>query len=322
MKTIQKFIIVVIVLLVCIIALLLYYYKNHLSDLEIAIQQYNDGKYKQAFNAFMPLAKKGNAKAQFYLGSMFYFGRGIDKNDFKAYTFFSLAANQHLPEAYNNMATCFFNGIGVAKDSQKGLTYLQMASLQGVPVALLRLGALYYNGDDVEKNHQLALCCFQQAAEKNNPQAQCMLGRMYLKGEGVTENLDKGYELMHIAANNGALDAQMYISFYYLQMNKMDLAKKWLSILKKRGKMSEATIQKFLEFGKLLQKDEAQADLYFDNIEKFEKLRPIPMMDSLNSNPYSKPYKEVLSQNLKDTPQPHSSATNNTTDKKDGADKH
>ncbi len=285
-----RFILVGIVFFLCTGALLLYYYRNQHSALEIAIQQYKDGKYKDAFHLFLPLAKKGNAKAQFYIGNMFYFGKGLKKDDSKAFALFRLAARKNLSAAHNNLSTCYFYGIGTAKDAKKGLTYLQIASLEGQPVALLRLGSLYYNGDSVGKNHLLAFYCFQKAAEKNNPQAQYMLGRMYFEGAGVAKNLDKGDELMHIAAKNGEFAAQLYVAFGYLQENNMDLARKWLSILKKRGDIPEETIQKFLHFGKLLQEDAKKAEEYFNQIKTFRKSRPIPMMEFLDSNPYSKPY--------------------------------
>ncbi len=290
----SKLVLYLVILLIAGVALSCSYKKStreKKSDLEKAIQYYSVGKYNKAMISFVPLAINGCPKAQFYLGNMFYFGRGTDKDYAAAFVYFDLAAKQNLPEALNNLATCYFSGIGVEINFRKGLTYLQIASLEGLPLAILRLGEKYYNGDSVEKNYILAFHCFEKVAQTTNlSQAPYMLAKMYTEGQGVKKNLDKAHEFMCIAAEKGEFGGQIYMGFYYLKHDKPDLAKKWFSIAQKRGDIPEKRIQKFLEFGEVLkQQGEEAAVLYFNEIKKVERLRPIPMMDSLNSDPYLKP---------------------------------
>lgn len=264
-------------------------------DFEKALQKYNRGNFQQAFNSFSPLAKEGDPKAQFYLGNMFFFGKGTNQDYKKAVVFYKLAADANCPAAQNNLSVCYFSGLGVEKDFKKGLTYLQIASLEGQPIALLRLGARYYNGDGVEQNYKLAFHCFDLAKRKGNlAQAFYMLGRMYLNGEGVGENREMALVLMRIAARKGELAAQFHMGFYYLINDDIDLAKKWFIKANKRGNIpdSDQNIQDILKFAKILKQDREKAKSYFDNkIGPFNKLRPLPILESPKSNPYSKPYR-------------------------------
>lgn len=58
---------------------------------DLGVRAYNQGKYDEAFPHFMHAAIAGNAQADSYLGYMYEYGRGVQENDIKAVQWFSKA---------------------------------------------------------------------------------------------------------------------------------------------------------------------------------------------------------------------------------------
>ena len=55
-----------------------------LADLAAGLKAYKGGDYAGALGEFLPLAKQGNAVAQFTLGLMYYNGEGVPQDDKEA----------------------------------------------------------------------------------------------------------------------------------------------------------------------------------------------------------------------------------------------
>ena len=53
---------------------------------------FDQKNYSRAFELYEPLARAGDVSAQSAIGSMYYFGNGVEKNWTRAYMWFSLAA--------------------------------------------------------------------------------------------------------------------------------------------------------------------------------------------------------------------------------------
>ena len=51
-------------------------------------------KYEKAYQIWKPLAEKGNADAQYYMGVMFANGQGVKLNNIVAYAWYSVAAEE------------------------------------------------------------------------------------------------------------------------------------------------------------------------------------------------------------------------------------
>lgn len=66
-----------------------------------AFQQQN---YTQAFKTLKPLADKGNADAQYAVGYMYYYGKGVPKDVAQAMSWMSKAAQQGQPLAKQALA--------------------------------------------------------------------------------------------------------------------------------------------------------------------------------------------------------------------------
>lgn len=109
---------------VCFIALTGQATADPLAD---AIRVYDTGDYEQAVKLFTPLAKKGNAEAQYVLGIMYRAGRGVPQDFNEARKWYLLAAEQGHPIAPFYLGWIYAKGRGVPKDIVKGYMWLNIA---------------------------------------------------------------------------------------------------------------------------------------------------------------------------------------------------
>ncbi len=63
------------------------------ADLDKGFAAHKRGDYKTALREFKPLAKQGDALAQFSLGVMYYTGKGVPQNMVYAYMWFNIAVS-------------------------------------------------------------------------------------------------------------------------------------------------------------------------------------------------------------------------------------
>lgn len=71
------------------------------SELQQAERYFEAGYYKKAMHYLLPLALKGNAKAQYAVGYMYYYGEGVAQDTDTGYFWIDQAAEQHYPPAQN-----------------------------------------------------------------------------------------------------------------------------------------------------------------------------------------------------------------------------
>ncbi len=80
------------------------------SGYQAGVAAYEEGDYATAIEKLQPFAEQGPAEAQFYLGSMYYAGRGVDEDYKEAVKWFRKAAVQGHPEAQNYVDQIEFIG--------------------------------------------------------------------------------------------------------------------------------------------------------------------------------------------------------------------
>ncbi len=61
------------------------------------VAAYDRGDYATAIREWRPLAEQGNADAQFFLGFMYYKGRGVPQDYAQAHMWYNLAASRFSP---------------------------------------------------------------------------------------------------------------------------------------------------------------------------------------------------------------------------------
>jgi hypothetical protein len=90
------------------------------ADQKSGIEAFRQGNFAAAFTALAPLARGGDATAQFYLAEMFLKGLGVPQDFIHARKWYQLAAEGGLPEAQAALAGLYLLGLGTKRDYQAG----------------------------------------------------------------------------------------------------------------------------------------------------------------------------------------------------------
>ena len=130
--------------------------------LEDANDAYREKAYAKAAELWRPLAEKGDAEAQYSLGTLYAEGKGVEQNDATAFLWFQRAANQGVAAAQYNVGASYATGAGIGKSDVDAARWFRRAADQGMAFAQLNLGLLYAAGngvpqDDVEAYKWLEL---------------------------------------------------------------------------------------------------------------------------------------------------------------------
>jgi TPR repeat protein len=156
-------------------------------------------------------AKMGEALAQHNLGTMYYYGLGVDRNAFKARKLIEIAANKGFAHSQNTLGNMFFKD----KLYTDALEWYKKAGEQRNASAQYNLGRMYYCGQGTEQYYEMALEWYQKAALQGNVNAQYNLGWMYDNGEGIEKDCKKAIEWYKKAAKQGHVDAQYNLGCSY-----------------------------------------------------------------------------------------------------------
>jgi len=212
-------------------------------------------------------AEKGNAKAQYALGWVYFVGLGTEKNDEKALLWMTKAAGQDLvaaqetigsmyllakdlpnnyaiakawlqksaeknnPDAWNGLGGIYSQGLG--ERSEEHTSELQSPAMISYAAdrADSNLGFIYYEGKLVPKDLKEAARYMRLAADKNNVRATYNLGVMYRDGLGVAQDSDKAFQLFLKAANEFRYPAAGYamgVAYYTGQGVQRDLIRAYM----------------------------------------------------------------------------------------------
>ena len=128
------------------------FYDRDIDVYNQGLQAYDIGEYQDAYTVWLPLAKEGNAIAQFNIAHMHEVGEGVEKNTVKALQWYQRAAVQGYAEAQNNLGILFSSGIGTPIDLKQSAHWTEMAALQGLPNAQFQMGVKYNTGRGVQKD--------------------------------------------------------------------------------------------------------------------------------------------------------------------------
>ena len=132
------------------------------------------------------------------------FGQDYSKKSVKELL---LLAEQSDAEAQYNLGVRYENGRGVRKNQQKAFWWWRVASEHGHPQAQYNLGGMYYLGTGVPKDYQLAVKWFRRCAEQGVAGAQFLLAGRYLFGEGVPKDYVLAYKWLYLSAAQGFKEA-------------------------------------------------------------------------------------------------------------------
>lgn len=94
---------------------------------------YDGGRYDQALDEFKTLAERGDPDAEFMLGTMYFYGKGVRRNDAVAAIWFYKAASKGNPLGQLAFGSLHIRGIGVRQDLVKAYAWLELAAARRIP---------------------------------------------------------------------------------------------------------------------------------------------------------------------------------------------
>jgi uncharacterized protein len=111
--------------------------------LEDAESAFRRGDYATSLRMFHFLAKQGDTDAQCWLGLMYAYGCGVERNETEAVEWYRRAAEQGHVRAQCNLGLMYAYGRGVVQDDREAIQWLRKAAEQGNDVAQYHLELLY-----------------------------------------------------------------------------------------------------------------------------------------------------------------------------------
>ena len=123
------------------------------ADMKAADAARKAGQYEKARAAYIALAEKGDAKAQYRLGDLLRKGQGGKRDD------------------------------------KRALYWYRKAGIGGDARAQIRLGEFYRTGKSVPMDPGVAVSWYRKAAQAGNAWGELRLGEMYRMGQGVEQDL-------------------------------------------------------------------------------------------------------------------------------------
>lgn len=170
--------------------------------------------------------KRGNGRAAYKLGTLYYLGEKVPKDDRKALFWYEKAIelgyvdiDSILGCGYCQLATWYEYGWGCEPNIEKALEYYEKALEMGDGNAAYKLGLLYHEGKEVEKDYRKALLMLKRSLELGHS---CQpsttywhIGQMYEHGEGCEADFEKAREYYEEAAKKGSIHGIIAIGAMY-----------------------------------------------------------------------------------------------------------
>jgi len=175
--------------------------------------------FQSAAAAIQPAAEKGDPIAQYMMGTMSHYGRGVPKSDTGATAWYRKSADQNYPPALATLANFYEYALGgLAFDGDKARTYWQKAAETGDAIVMSTYaGRLENSSAAITKNLPEAFTWYSKAADKGNNNAEDALGRFYETGTVVPVDMAQAIAWYQRAADHGNPSAQVALGVIYLQ---------------------------------------------------------------------------------------------------------
>lgn len=216
-------------------------------NFDIAKQLIDDKKFDQAYHQLLPVAEAGDSRAQYVIGTFYYYGKGVAENHHTAATWFKKSAQQDLVDSQAILGHQYIHGDGVEKDLEKGISLLEIAASKGHGHACFLLGNVYgfcvygkmdrwkaieyYKlainyGSSLAKEYLADLFCengdngialrlYLEAWQEGSMTSAFNAGTMFEHGKGCEINIEMAFKLYLLAANAGVTMAEHNVGAFY-----------------------------------------------------------------------------------------------------------
>ncbi|MDE0254474.1 MAG: trypsin-like peptidase domain-containing protein [Rhodospirillaceae bacterium] len=180
-----------------------------------AFAAYERGDYAAAYRGFRPIAERGDARAQYYLGQLYRSGLGVPQDFAGAARWYGRAAAQGDARAQTALAYQYHVGEGVAQDYGEALRWYRRAADRGDALAAYNIGTMHFSGQGVPKDYVQAERWYRVAAGRGSHRAEYNLGYMFEHGTGVRRDYAEAGRWYRRAAESGHTKAQHQLARLY-----------------------------------------------------------------------------------------------------------
>ncbi len=183
-----------------------------------------------SLSALQYAADGGHPIAQWRLGRMYADGNGVDRDDLRAFEYFSRIANQHAEDspsapqaqivanAFVALGRYYRDGIPntrVKSDRERAREMFHYAaSYFGNADAQYNLARMYLDGVGNQRDPKYAARWLSQAAQKGQFQAQALLGQMLFNGDVLPRQAARGLMWLALARDKAGAD-EVWINEVY-----------------------------------------------------------------------------------------------------------
>ena len=176
---------------------------------------YYRGEYSDAFDHLQKASKEGIPAADYYLGSLYYHGWGVELSYEKAAEHYKKAADAGNVSAQRELWPMYFNGLGVEQSHEKAAFYYQKYMEVGDAKTLVENANRYRLGNGVEKSYEKAAEFYQLSADQDHSGAMHVLAWFYYNGQGVKQSYEKAFKMFELAAALGNTNSQYEVGRMY-----------------------------------------------------------------------------------------------------------
>lgn len=180
-------------------------------DFQKGLAALKQADYATALKEWRPLAERGHADAQFYMGVLYEYGRGVKKDIVKAVQWYRKAAGNGHDNAKFQLGLIALNRGDFASARKEWRPLVR----KGHARALFYMGVMYQYGKGVKEDIVEAVKWYRKAADSGYVTAQYQLGLLYQHGKGVAQDYAEAAKLIRKAALQGNAKAQRLLGGYY-----------------------------------------------------------------------------------------------------------
>ncbi len=137
-------------------------------DFKTGLHAYKRHDFAAALRHWRPLAERGHPRAQYRLGMMYEYNRGLPQNDVEAVKWYTKAANQGVAAAQYKLGFMYDNGFGVDRNDIEAVKWYNKAAVQGHAYAQFDLGLMFASGEGVRQDYARAYMWLDLAIAQGN----------------------------------------------------------------------------------------------------------------------------------------------------------
>lgn len=185
-------------------------------------------------------AQRGDPAAQTRIGLMYLAGKGVPRDDKKAFRWLERAASQGFVEAQYSVGLSYDRGRGTVQDFAKARSWYEIAAKNGDAMAQCNLGVLHLRGRGSDEDWITAAYWFLKAATQGRKEATANLEWILKRRDSLSDTASAVARYRNVA-EEGDVDAQFLMGWLHEHgvgtVPNVEAALEWYNRARRLGHM-------------------------------------------------------------------------------------